>query len=62
MDLARPHKPASGYVPPRTRLVDAARALFAEDGTRKTIVQAIAERAGIGRGSIAWHLGSSRAW
>jgi TetR/AcrR family acrAB operon transcriptional repressor len=44
----------------RARLIDAARALFAEDGTRKTTVQAIAERAGISRGSIAWHFGSKQ--
>ena len=44
----------------RARLIDAARALFAEDGARKTTVQAIAERAGISRGSIAWHFGSKQ--
>ncbi len=44
----------------RARLIDAARALFAEDGARKTTVQGIAERAGISRGSIAWHFGSKQ--
>lgn len=44
----------------RARLIEAARALFAENGARKTTVQAIAERAGISRGSIAWHFGSKQ--
>lgn len=44
----------------RARLLQAARQLFAEDGFRKTTVQAIAERAGISRGSIAWHFGSKQ--
>jgi len=42
----------------RRRLLDAASALFAEHGYRDTSVQAIAERAGISRGSIFWHFGS----
>jgi TetR/AcrR family acrAB operon transcriptional repressor len=44
----------------RTRqgLVDAAAQLFAAKGFRDTSVQAIAEAAGISRGSIFWHFGS----
>jgi AcrR family transcriptional regulator len=44
----------------RARLLEAAWELFAEDGARKTTVQAIAERARISRGSIAWHFGSKQ--
>jgi TetR/AcrR family transcriptional regulator, acrAB operon repressor len=42
----------------RERLVEAATRLFAERGYRDTSVQAIAEAAGISRGSIFWHFGS----
>ncbi len=42
----------------RARLLAAAWELLAEDGVRRTTVQAIAERAQISRGSIAWHFGS----
>src|SRR5205809_4514315 len=42
----------------RERLIDAATRLFAERGYRDTSVQAIAEAAGISRGSIFWHFGS----
>jgi AcrR family transcriptional regulator len=42
----------------RERLVQAATRLFAERGYRDTSVQAIAEAAGISRGSIFWHFGS----
>ncbi|QIS11986.1 TetR/AcrR family transcriptional regulator [Nocardia arthritidis] len=42
----------------RRRLLDAATELVAEVGPRGTSVQAVAERAGISRGSIAWHFGS----
>jgi TetR/AcrR family transcriptional regulator, acrAB operon repressor len=39
-------------------LLDAAQELIAEDGYRGATIQQIAERAGISRGSIAWHFGS----
>ncbi|MFX0579511.1 TetR/AcrR family transcriptional regulator [Nocardia nepalensis] len=42
----------------RRRLLEAAMELVAEVGPRGTSVQAVAERAGISRGSIAWHFGS----
>ncbi|MFI9508385.1 TetR/AcrR family transcriptional regulator [Nocardia sp. NPDC052566] len=42
----------------RRRLLEAATELVAEVGPRGTSVQAVAERAGISRGSIAWHFGS----
>lgn len=42
----------------RARLIEAATRLFAEKGARDTSVQAIAEAAGISRGSIFWHFGS----
>ncbi|WP_083880892.1 TetR/AcrR family transcriptional regulator [Nocardia araoensis] len=42
----------------RRRLLAAATELVAEVGPRGTSVQAVAERAGISRGSIAWHFGS----
>lgn len=42
----------------KARLVDAATRLFAERGYDRTSVGAIAETAGISRGSIAWHFGS----
>jgi AcrR family transcriptional regulator len=42
----------------RARLLQAAWELIAENGARKTTVQAIAERARISRGSIGWHFGS----
>ncbi|MCZ6465413.1 MAG: TetR/AcrR family transcriptional regulator [Proteobacteria bacterium] len=44
----------------RTRqgLIDAAAGLFAEKGYGNTSVQAIAQQAGISRGSIFWHSGS----
>jgi AcrR family transcriptional regulator len=42
----------------RMRLLVAAWELLAEGGTRATTVQAVAERAGISRGSIGWHFGS----
>ncbi len=44
----------------RARLIEAAWALFAEQGARRTTVQDIAERARISRGSIAWHFGSKQ--
>jgi TetR/AcrR family transcriptional regulator, acrAB operon repressor len=42
----------------RARLIEAATQLFAARGYRSTSVQAIAEAAGISRGSIFWHFGS----
>ncbi|WP_158885149.1 TetR/AcrR family transcriptional regulator [Amycolatopsis anabasis] len=42
----------------RRRLLDAATELVAEVGPRAASVQAVADRAGISRGSIAWHFGS----
>jgi TetR/AcrR family transcriptional regulator, acrAB operon repressor len=39
-------------------LIEAATSLFAERGYRDTSVQAIAERAGVSRGSIFWHFES----
>jgi AcrR family transcriptional regulator len=39
-------------------LIDAATELFGERGYRGTSVQAIAERAGVSRGSIFWHFDS----
>jgi TetR/AcrR family transcriptional regulator, acrAB operon repressor len=42
----------------RERLIEAATGLFAARGYRATSVQAIAEAAGISRGSIFWHFGS----
>jgi TetR/AcrR family acrAB operon transcriptional repressor len=42
----------------RERLVAAATQLFAQRGYRDASVQAIAEAAGISRGSIFWHFGS----
>ncbi|GAS93854.1 TetR family transcriptional regulator [Mycolicibacterium canariasense] len=42
----------------RARLLAAAWELLAEGGSRATTVQAVAERAGISRGSISWHFGS----
>ncbi len=42
----------------RQRLLDAAHELCAEVGVRNASVGAIAIRAGISRGSIAWHFGS----
>jgi TetR/AcrR family transcriptional regulator, acrAB operon repressor len=42
----------------RARLVAATWELLAEGGSRAATVQAVAERAGISRGSIAWHFGS----
>jgi len=42
----------------RRSLVDAACRLFARKGYADTSVQAIADAAGISRGSIAWHFGS----
>lgn len=42
----------------RTRLLLAAWELLAEGGSRATTVQAVADRAGISRGSISWHFGS----
>lgn len=57
----RPHTPTKKdeqSTRSRQRLVDAATRLFAERGYRDTSVQAIAESAGISRGSIFWHFGS----
>jgi TetR/AcrR family acrAB operon transcriptional repressor len=42
----------------RRLLIEAASRLFAEKGFGDTSVQAIAEAAGISRGSIGWHFGS----
>ncbi|MGK5638400.1 TetR/AcrR family transcriptional regulator [Streptomyces sp. URMC 126] len=42
----------------RRRLLEAATALVAEGGPRAASVQAVADRAGISRGSVAWHFGS----
>ncbi|GAA0404723.1 TetR/AcrR family transcriptional regulator [Streptomyces luteireticuli] len=42
----------------RRRLLDAATELVAEGGPRAASVQAVAGRAGISRGSVAWHFGS----
>lgn len=42
----------------RNRLLLAAWELLAEGGSRATTVQAVADRAGISRGSISWHFGS----
>ena len=42
----------------RERLIEAATRLFTERGYRDASVQAIAEEAGISRGSIFWHFGS----
>lgn len=42
----------------RRRLLQAATDLVAEAGPRAASVQAVAERAGISRGSVAWHFGS----
>ncbi|MBH1935433.1 TetR/AcrR family transcriptional regulator [Streptomyces sp. AV19] len=42
----------------RRRLLEAATELVAEAGLRAASVQAVAERAGISRGSVAWHFGS----
>ena len=42
----------------RERLIEAATRLFTEKGYRDASVQAIAEAAGISRGSIFWHFGS----
>ncbi len=42
----------------RRRLLDAATELVAEGGPRAASVQAVADRAGISRGSVAWHFGS----
>jgi TetR/AcrR family transcriptional regulator, acrAB operon repressor len=42
----------------RSRLMAAAWELLAEGGPKATTVQAVAERAGISRGSISWHFGS----
>ncbi|XGU18697.1 TetR/AcrR family transcriptional regulator [Rhodococcus sp. 3Y1] len=42
----------------RRRLVKAAAELAAEGGSTAMSVQAVAERSGISRGSVAWHFGS----
>lgn len=42
----------------RARLIAATWELLAEGGSRAATVQAVAERANISRGSIAWHFGS----
>ena len=42
----------------RRRLVKAAAELAAEGGSAAMSVQAVAERSGISRGSVAWHFGS----
>ncbi|MBC2876138.1 MULTISPECIES: TetR/AcrR family transcriptional regulator [Streptomyces] len=42
----------------RRRLLEAATELVAEGGPRAASVQAVADRAGISRGSVAWHFGS----
>ncbi|WP_053160911.1 TetR/AcrR family transcriptional regulator [Streptomyces caatingaensis] len=42
----------------RRRLLEAATELVAEGGPRAASVQAVAGRAGISRGSVAWHFGS----
>lgn len=42
----------------RNRLMAAAWELLSEGGPRAATVQAVAERAGISRGSISWHFGS----
>lgn len=42
----------------RRRLLRAATELVAEAGPRAASVQAVADRAGISRGSVAWHFGS----
>jgi AcrR family transcriptional regulator len=55
---ARPTKKDEQSTRSRERLVEAATRLFAERGYRDTSVQAIAEAAGISRGSIFWHFGS----
>ena len=55
---ARPTKKDEQATRSRERLVEAATRLFAERGYRDTSVQAIAEAAGISRGSIFWHFGS----
>lgn len=55
---ARPTKKDEQSSRSRERLVEAATRLFAERGYRDTSVQAIAEAAGISRGSIFWHFGS----
>ena len=54
----RPTKKDEQATRSRERLVEAATRLFAERGYRDTSVQAIAEAAGISRGSIFWHFGS----
>jgi TetR/AcrR family acrAB operon transcriptional repressor len=54
----RPSKKAEQSARSRRLLLDAAGRLFAEKGYADTSVQAIAEAAGISRGSIAWHFGS----
>ena len=55
---ARPTKKDEQSTRSRERLVEAATRLFSERGYRDTSVQAIAEAAGISRGSIFWHFGS----
>ncbi|KUN03494.1 hypothetical protein AQI95_23675 [Streptomyces yokosukanensis] len=42
----------------RLRLLQAATELVAEAGPRAASVQAVADRAGISRGSVSWHFGS----
>lgn len=42
----------------RRRLLEAATGLVAEAGPPAASVQAVADRAGISRGSVAWHFGS----
>ncbi|GAA0449201.1 TetR/AcrR family transcriptional regulator [Streptomyces sp. NPDC046215] len=42
----------------RRLLLEAATGLVAEAGPRAASVQAVADRAGISRGSVAWHFGS----
>ncbi|MFD9791118.1 TetR/AcrR family transcriptional regulator [Streptomyces sp. NPDC059070] len=42
----------------RRRLLEAATELVARAGPRAASVQAVADRAGISRGSVAWHFGS----
>ena len=42
----------------RRRLIASARALFATRGIRGTTVDAVADGAGISRGSVFWHFGS----
>lgn len=43
---------------PDRAIIEAARALFARQGFRRTSLQEIAEAAGVGTGSIAYHVGS----